>query len=346
MLCPLQASRCNYAAKGGYITWPMYYQQPEDIHGVWQLPWPSIESPVPHTGTNFSRFHLHIANVQNVIEYPSPSRWETAWNAVNVLCRKYWWVSYIAATVYSVGVWVGPSYMKSKSPYNLRGLLIVWNLFMAMFYLAGMVQTIPQLALSLHTVGLESSVCQAAAVRDNTGTTALWLMLFAMSKYMELIDSLFLVLSKREVSFLHWLHHCTLLVYSWHAWVSEEPIVIFLATMGFTVHGLAYFYFFASTLLQSSPPLGGQVAFLQILHTLGCASANLVHLRALLHPVTHCDGNVRSLSSALVMYASHFFLLGQLIAGGRFKHCSTHGKLVDTTVHLEGMVSLLFSDES
>jgi hypothetical protein len=43
--------------------------------------------------------------------------------------------------------------------------------------------------------------------------------IFCISKVPELIDTLFIVLRKQKLIFLHWFHHATVLIYSWYRYV-------------------------------------------------------------------------------------------------------------------------------
>lgn len=42
-----------------------------------------------------------------------------------------------------------------------------------------------------------------------------WATMFVLSKVPELGDTIFIVLRKQPLIFLHWYHHATVLVYSW-----------------------------------------------------------------------------------------------------------------------------------
>merc|ERR1712137_1414140 len=84
---------------------------------------------------------------------------------------------------------------------------------------------------------------------------------FIYSKLFELIDTLFLVLNKRPVIFLHWFHHVTVLLYCWYSWAVQASNGIHFATMNYFVHSIMYFYYFLM-LNRSIRPIVRKFAFL------------------------------------------------------------------------------------
>lgn len=102
-----------------------------------------------------------------------------------------------------------------------------------------------------------------------------------MCQVPELIDTLFIVLRKKPLIFLHWYHHITVLLFCWHAFATltaryERPLHcsiaclllcedadhwcvcrispsilrsgIYFVAMNYTVHAIMYFYYFLTAL--------------------------------------------------------------------------------------------------
>jgi hypothetical protein len=59
----------------------------------------------------------------------------------------------------------------------------------------------------------------------------------------ELGDTIFLVLRKRKLTFLHVYHHCTVLLYVAFAAPNNSTIIGIFTSMNFFVHALMYTYF-------------------------------------------------------------------------------------------------------
>jgi hypothetical protein len=79
--------------------------------------------------------------------------------------------------------------------------------------------------------------------RWGNGTTGFWVMLFIFSKIPELIDTVFIVLRKRPLIFLHWYHHVTVLLFCWSAYSTIAGSGLYFVAMNYTVHALMYGYY-------------------------------------------------------------------------------------------------------
>jgi elongation of very long chain fatty acids protein 6 len=79
----------------------------------------------------------------------------------------------------------------------------------------------------------------------------------------ELIDTLFIVVHKKKLIFLHWYHHVTVLLYCWHSYVTSSPTGVFFCGMNYGVHSIMYFYYFLMA-IKIKPPWAMLITTLQI----------------------------------------------------------------------------------
>lgn len=126
----------------------------------------------------------------------------------------------------------------------------------------------------------------------------------------ELFDTFFIVIHKKPLMFLHWYHHISVLLFTWHAYVNNSPTGAFFIAMNYGVHAMMYFYYFLMavrmkpkwfnpiwiTVAQISQMFVG--VFLTILTTY------ILHVEEREDCLMRKDIN----QSALVMYGSYLFL--------------------------------------
>ena len=74
---------------------------------------------------------------------------------------------------------------------------------------------VPELVMRIMSNGLNATLCDTTYMEAPIG---LWICVFTVSKVPELLDTAFLVLQKKPVILLHWYHHWTVLLYTWHAY--------------------------------------------------------------------------------------------------------------------------------
>jgi elongation of very long chain fatty acids protein 6 len=80
--------------------------------------------------------------------------------------------------------------------------------------------------------------------KNYDGPRAFYTALFMYLKTPELLDTIFLILQDKPVSFLHWYHHIVTAIYCWHASYVLIPSGIVFSTMNYFVHSIMYFYYF------------------------------------------------------------------------------------------------------
>lgn len=130
-------------------------------------------------------------------------------------------------------------------------LLAAWNLMLAMasaFMLVGMLVPV---ARRWHAHGFVAALCDrddAFGTEDGSlsGTGMLFLFAFVMSKYVELVDTVFIVARRKKLDFLHWFHHSTVLATTWAFIITRFVPGIWFGFINAGVHTLMYHYYYRS----------------------------------------------------------------------------------------------------
>ena len=151
-----------------------------------------------------------------------------------------WHLSVVIAVIYIVSVYAGQHFMKNRPKFELRRCLIAWNFFLAAFSIIGSIRVWPEFYNTIVNKGFGHSVCDNDCVH---GVLGCWGWLFILSKVPELIDTLFIILRKQELIFLHWYHHATVLVYCWYAVSEFTASGRWFVLMNYTVHSAMYTYY-------------------------------------------------------------------------------------------------------
>jgi elongation of very long chain fatty acids protein 6 len=238
-----------------------------------------------------------------------PFEWERSINVMPfiTIAERHFDVAVYICLAYLVLVFGGQYLMKNVKEFNLKNSLAMWNLFLAVFSLIGFIRTAPHLLYYLYKDGLYVSSCYPAEPRYGQGAAGLWTMLFIYSKIPELFDTLFIVLRKKQLIFLHWYHHITVLLYCWHSYMTRASVGFYFCSMNYGVHAIMYYYYY----LQAR---GIKVSWAKIVTTLqisqmavGVSLCLLVaYYRFILEKP--CDITNENFISAIIMYGSYLFL--------------------------------------
>jgi len=215
---------------------------------------------------------------------------------------------------YVLFVFGGQLAMKNEHPFATQQYVRVWNLMLAVFSVAGMVLTFPFWSKWLVSYSVYEQICTNAS-RETLfyGTHGFWLLAFVLSKIPELFDTFWLVLGKKPVIFLHWYHHVTVLLYCWHSWVVQQPVVYFMA-MNYTVHSVMYTYYFLMTFssmrfLRSWATLITLLQLSQMVVGLVLALAGAYYVHMAERP---CVWDKANNAACVAMYFSYFVLFLRL----------------------------------
>jgi elongation of very long chain fatty acids protein 6 len=158
--------------------------------------------------------------------------------------------------------------MSNRAAFELKYPLFMWNLGLAVFSMIGVMRVVPSLLYGLAINGPMYFICRNASVGYGRGPLGLWSVLFVLSKYAELVDTLFLILRKKSVPFLHWFHHASVLLISVGTIMVNGPTGIIMIGMNFFVHSIMYSYY-AIAAITNPPRWGKAVTTLQIAQMVG-----------------------------------------------------------------------------
>ncbi|XP_067121557.1 very long chain fatty acid elongase 6-like [Centruroides vittatus] len=138
--------------------------------------------------------------------------------------------------------------MENRKALDLKKPLFVWNLIMALFSIAASVRMLPVLVEIVYRLGFNYSVCFIEPILDEAQQTVFWMWLFICSKVVELGDTIFIVLRKKNLLFLHWYHHGITLIFTWYGVNHLVGLYHWFIAMNVIVHSLMYTYYTISTL--------------------------------------------------------------------------------------------------
>ncbi|GMR45557.1 hypothetical protein PMAYCL1PPCAC_15752, partial [Pristionchus mayeri] len=140
--------------------------------------------------------------------------------------------------------------MRDRPPFDLRAPLFLWNLSLALFSVLGFVRFGEDFFESLLYRGVYTTLCTNPS---HKGAAPFWTLLFLISKLFELGDTLFIVLRKRPLIFLHYYHHAVVLIYAVHAGAEHATPGRAFILMNYAAHSLMYPYY-AARAIGYKPP--------------------------------------------------------------------------------------------
>ncbi|XP_005725812.1 elongation of very long chain fatty acids protein 6-like [Pundamilia nyererei] len=225
--------------------------------------------------------------------------------------QENWTKSFIFSGLYAAIVFGGQHFMRERQRLNLRPPLVLWSLSLAIFSIVGAVRTGAYMLHVLANDGFKQSVCDNSFY--SSPLTKFWAYAFALSKAPELGDTVFIVLRKQRLIFLHWYHHITVLLYSWYTYKDQLAGSGWFMTMNYMVHSVMYTYYAARAAgLQVPRPFAMVITALQILQmVMGLAVQGLVYhwmheLRCPSHQDNIVWGSLLYLSY-LILFAYFFY---------------------------------------
>jgi len=199
----------------------------------------------------------------------------------------------------------GPRFMKNRPPYEIKTIIVGYNLFQTLFSLWGFIQ-----GWKFFVTGHYSWTCQPIDYSDDPealrALNMAWL--FYISKFIDMFDSFFFVLKKKftHLSFLHVYHHG---IMPFECWFGARFVggghSGFLAFLNAGVHTVMYLYYL---LAACGPKVQKYLWWKRYLTRMQMLQFICVFIHALLPTYFDC-GYPNIMPKVIIANATIFFVL-------------------------------------
>jgi elongation of very long chain fatty acids protein 6 len=162
---------------------------------------------------------------------------------VHHFITRCWQLPVFSAAVYLLFCLFGPLLMQHRSPFALTRFAVAWNAIMAVLSAWGMLKIGVHFAYIMATEPFVSTLCTPPTRNWGAGVTGLWVQLMYFLRFAQLFDHVILILRKKALRPLHYIHHSSVL-FVWFLLLREEvPFGSYLIVLNLMEHVPMYTYF-------------------------------------------------------------------------------------------------------
>lgn len=218
------------------------------------------------------------------------------------------WLYLVAISAYYPIVRWGQRRMARRTAFDLKVPLFAWNVFMSLAsaYVA------VRLVLEFDPFSHEFRVCDQSVM---TKPAAWFILLFNVTKPIEWVDTLFLVLRKRRVIFLHWIHHLVTALYCLHATIysgTADTTGVQFATMNVIVHAIMYAYYAITCVTRNQKLLYVQY-YINGIQALQMVAGLIAIVRSTLMCPRTLELNWHGMAFAALMYTFYAYMFIRML---------------------------------
>jgi len=208
--------------------------------------------------------------------------------------------------------------MKDRPRFELRKTLVVWNICLAIFSIGGAIRTTPEMYHLLSSYGFNFCVCFSGKTFLDNRVGGFWNWMFTLSKVPELGDTVFIVLRKQPLIFLHWYHHVTVLLYTWYSYSDYIATARWFVCMNYIVHSIMYSYYALKALKFRVPRFIAMVITTAQLAQMIMGSAVNIWAYQVKQAGNECHVSYDNIKISLIMYTSYFVLFAHFFRRAYF----------------------------
>lgn len=148
---------------------------------------------------------------------------------------------WITILIYLLTIFLLHAWMKNRKPFEMRTLLGLHNLVLCIFSFYMTVGLGFRLIQVVQKGGLFGVYC--GTTEYDMDKLLYWCDLFYLSKYYELLDTVFVVLRKKQLTLLHVWHHSAVVVVCYIATMDRIVMGWITVMDNTTVHTFMYYYY-------------------------------------------------------------------------------------------------------
>ncbi|KFP29385.1 Elongation of very long chain fatty acids protein 6, partial [Colius striatus] len=149
--------------------------------------------------------------------------------------------TFFFVVVYVIVIFGIQRFMKQREGFSLRAPLTLWSFSLALLSTVASIRLWKHTLFIFSTKGLKQTMCSQSIYIHPL--TKLWIFLFVVTKLVELGDTMFIVLRKKPLIFLHWYHHAGTLMIAWYSYKEMAAGGPWPAVLNFSVHSIMYSYY-------------------------------------------------------------------------------------------------------
>jgi len=162
-------------------------------------------------------------------------------------------IPFVSSVLYIWMVYQLPSFLMARPNLrkaiqaNIKPFMLGWNLFLTILSVFMFVGIVVPTYYFWRREGAWGVVCNDHEnVIPPMGSHIFWTAVFGYSKFLELVDTLLLILKnpERPVPFLHWYHHFSVLYFTWYAANWKLSVGLMFSLVNSLVHSFMYWYYF------------------------------------------------------------------------------------------------------